>query len=145
MFDSEDKLFLPDMKPVPATVLLAAVAKAMKASGIPEVVGEYSGANDEGSFQEARIPDVDDKKPEDVTVKFKAEGKDASVNLYQAIRCLSDFVAERYDSGFENDEGGGGTITFTIDGSMLNVKHDSYYNMTIQETRREDTSSFPVG
>jgi hypothetical protein len=81
---------------------------ALKAAGVTEIVGEYSGSGDEGYFQGIYAMGGNYQVPE---------------NIEKLIEQLSDLV---HEPGYENNDGGGGSIKLNVEQGT--IVHSSYWN-----------------
>ena len=107
------------------------IALFMRANNIVEIVATYSGQGDSGNC--------------DDVAAYAADGVWVP-NICSDVRDkLEDFVWDigyGLHPGFEINDGGGGTVTITLDGNAINVVCNHYYNLT--EETPEWSQSFPL-
>ena len=90
----------------------------LKEQGVSAIVGAYSGSGDEGQF--------------DSVEAVKSDGMPAEYDVPSRIeKLLEDLFDSAVDSGFQDNEGGGGHLIIEIE--MGRVRHTGYYNVTVQE------------
>lgn len=120
------------------TVNLRVIATALRDHGLTQCSIEYSGYGDSGEFndvvvepenQTARLPNLTVVTCDSVFVggayDLKYATKECAFN--DAVEALLDLLLEKGGhAGFENNEGGGGTLTITADGK---IEYDHYDNV----------------
>ena len=90
----------------------------LQEQGVDEIVGVYSGSGDEGCF--------------DCVEAAKSDGMPAEYDVSSRIeKLLEDLYDSAVDSGYQDNEGGGGQLILEIETGK--VRHTSYYNVTVQE------------
>ena len=94
------------------------IVNAMKQAGISTAVIEYSGSGDSGNVDDVTFtPEVDAR----VTIE------DEDVSLNEAVRDFANELIDSEHSGYENDDGGSGTITINAETNLVTWEHLDYY------------------
>lgn len=84
----------------------------LRALGIAEVIAEYEGYGDSGNVEDVTVQPAGIEVPDDLTTK------------------LEDFawsVAYHQHPGFENNEGGYGTLTWNVTADSITLDHADRY------------------
>jgi hypothetical protein len=98
----------------------AATLIALSALGIEKVRAEYSGSGDEGCLDDA--------------VAFIAETPVEVVpSLITAASEILESALEESFSGWENDEGAEGVVTWTMADDKIHIDHEVYRTVTDHE------------
>ncbi len=121
------------------------ICEALREAGISKVVATYAGYGDSGGFDEVDYYDGNDQKnPPTTEIEYieasyvwRANGRVSSVKHVK--KSLDDAVLDFcYDAidvaghgGYENGDGGGGTITIHVASQKVEVDHYDYYTETI--------------
>ena len=100
--------------------------KALSGAGIRVVSVSYSGCGDEGRTEAPQLEGVGGEPIEERNLG-------GSLDLDALGSLLASFVPE----GYENDEGGWGTITFDVQSGMIRVEHNWYEPVSHTERPRE--------
>ena len=117
---------------------------AFKAAGIKEATYEYEGRGDSGDYEDMSFYDTDGKLIESAKINalqveviewnhcLVNEPKAVTKPLEEALRYFCYFVIEEAGHvGWENNDGGGGEITFYVSLGEFNLEH--YYNVVHRE------------
>lgn len=114
-----------------ADFVQAVVLTTLKAHGIDRFCVEYSGGGDSGGIDSSDLPE----EIESQTILVPS-GRYGALVVEQSIGDLIDtYMADKYmPSGFENNEGGFGTISIDINAGEAEVNHVDYVNETSVET-----------
>lgn len=111
--------------------MLVNIALFMRANNIVEIFATYSGQGDSGYCDDISAYDASRVYVSNIDSDVRGE--------------LEDFVWDigyGLHPGFEINDGGGGTVTITLDGNAINVVCNHYYNLT--EETPEWSQSFPL-
>lgn len=115
---------------------------AMKAAGVHTAIVSYSGSGDSGDFDEPNFYKADNGCVDvsnvevDQTVTEYHRSKDRTrtenevtkkVGLSEALLDWSDKAVEALHSGWENNDGASGELTFTVDDEQVALVHNEYY------------------
>lgn len=121
----------------------AEILEAMKAIGAARATVTYSGSGDEGQFDQPEFVKADGTaiNAEEAMVNLKAtvgvwvsgeskwENKEweGEVDLNEALSDLChDLVQDRH-GGWENNEGGCGSLQVLVEGGKFRLEHSNYY------------------
>ncbi len=118
------------------------VLEALRAHGIERVEIEYSGSGDSGQINEisnhgfARdaqgLPTFTDKWPE---VRIMLIGENEPRTLEDTVEWMAWQLLTVKHEGWENNDGGQGTIAFDVPSNMITLSHGQNYT----ETTHTDT------
>jgi hypothetical protein len=127
----------------------ATLMQALRRLSITAVEITYDGGGDSGSVSAIEITPAGTTPPplkESVTIKrvmttyqdgeYKHEVRDESVTLEEA---LDDFVmssVSQHHPGWENNDGGEGTVTFDVVKDTVNLEHHEFYTETSRHAYR---------
>ena len=117
------------------------IIEALKAAGITSATAEYTGEGDSGNGCDTTLmPAVKDfpkvtvktASSEFIDGKWKSSEVEKPMDVDDAIREFVDDLIELHNhSGYENGDGGGGTVTFNVDTDSFTYEH--YDNIVEQE------------
>jgi hypothetical protein len=99
---------------------------SLTAAGISRLSISYSGSGDEGTAEAPQLEDVAGNPVEESTLPPKIE-------LQKIADLLEGFVPE----GYENGEGGHGTITFNVPAQKIFIEHNWYETISTPDEPRE--------
>lgn len=124
---------------------LKSVCKALQEQGITSVTMEYSGSGDSGDFEHpVFIREGEDVSPDGNVERFRARRKwdhekvlwvntgieKSTATLEDATFGLMEEAVSIRHSGWENNNGGEGTVSLDVGEQRLTVNHGSYYTST---------------
>ena len=94
---------------------IMAVLCALKVRGVSEVSVSYYGSGDEGT---AESPSIDEEHARDAldieVLQLDDDGESTSYSIDEILRDMADDYISRFHSGYENNSGGSGSITFDV-------------------------------
>ena len=94
----------------------------LRKEGIHTVSVSYSGCGDEGRTEDPQFEDAEGKPIDPANVR-------GAFDVGRIGDLLADFVPE----GYQNDEGGWGTVTFDVEAGTIFVKHNWYETVSHAE------------
>lgn len=98
----------------------------LRAAGIAKVFVSYYGSGDEGFAESPQL-----QKAVNDPISELAQPDDLE------IATLGDLLAEFAPEGYQDNEGGHGTITFDVDAGKIRVEHNWYETVSTSERPRE--------
>lgn len=116
----------------------AAILKAMSGAGVARVVVEYAGAGDSGEGIDVGIEPAGASATVHLQVVNSSFDQDGKRWVYgadikelpldeAAEQLCEDLISEAGHSGYENGDGGGGTMTLTLETGELQLEHYDCY------------------
>lgn len=105
----------------------AALIAALRANNISHVEVEYDGEGDEGQIQSIAAFDANNQDIPTDTITITMPGDDNPEPLREAIDAFAWDVLDAYHCGFENNDGGCGTITISATDNSVTLDHGSRY------------------
>jgi hypothetical protein len=99
---------------------------ALRAAGVSKVTVSYYGDGDEGRAEPAQFQDVAGNPLEE-----------ARLGVGLDLQTLSDLLESFAPEGYEDGEGGFGTITFDLDTLLIRVEHSWYETVSHPAEPRE--------
>ena len=122
------------------------VIAALQEQGIVSVKMSYSGGGDSGDYNHPVFTNEggEDVSPNGGVERFRAtrkwdqeEGRWVNTEISKTSATLEDVTADLMEkavtmrhSGWENDDGGEGTVTLDVPLGALTINHGSYYTST---------------
>lgn len=121
-----------------------AIIEALKPHGIVKVVVEYYGGGDSGGTEDVRL-ELDNGEtvyPPDVSViyaearsRYNLETRSFEVETVSKkekplAAVLDEFamhLVESHHAGWENNDGGRGSVVFDVNSNEITVEHEEYY------------------
>lgn len=104
---------------------------ALQARGATSVEIEYEGSGDSGGIENRTIRPEGIDLSTDITVLVSAWQEDVlspkTMPLIEALEENAMQLVEREHGGWENGEGGGGTVTYDVAPREILVEHHDYY------------------
>ena len=92
-----------------------------------DVVVEYRGSGDCGGIEEVNINGVLDLAVKvNLIRQYHDHDEVVTLGVEDAIRSVADDLIDRRHGGFENNEGGGGEITFDVANKTVQIDHYDY-------------------
>jgi len=101
-------------------------ADRLRSVGVAKVTVSYHGDGDEGRAEPAQLQDAADTP---------LEGSRLPADL--DIRKIGDLLEEFVPEGYEDGEGGFGTVTFNVHTLTIRVEHNWYETVSHSEEPRE--------
>jgi len=105
---------------------LLKLTEVLRVAGIRAVSVTYSGCGDEGHTEAPQFEGAEGKPTEE---------KDAGGSL--DLDALGDLLATFVPEGYQDNEGGWGTITFDVQSGKVRVEHNWYETVSHAEDPRE--------
>ena len=94
---------------------------------VTDVVVEYRGSGDGGGIEEVNINGVLDSAVKvNLIRQYRGHDEVVTLSVDDAIRSVADDLIDRRHGGFENNEGGGGAITFDVANKTVQIDHYDY-------------------
>jgi hypothetical protein len=117
-----------------------AILKALSARGIASVTIEYDGGGDSGqigdiSAYDAKRRPVDIERPVQLAL-YRGKAASEYDSLREALDDFAWLLLAHFHAGFENNEGGYGTITIDVGERSVTLNHDDRVVETVH-TRTE--------
>jgi hypothetical protein len=123
-------------------VLLA----ALRSLDLSQATMTYSGSGDSGQVDEIGVaPWSEDVLKSFVTMRYELSAflpdekrwetrlTDKKVTLREALRDFADAVIYLHAAGFENNDGGSGELTLTVEDDSYHLDHTTYYTESASE------------
>jgi hypothetical protein len=107
---------------------IAAVSELLASHGIKAVVVTYAGSGDEGCTEEVYClaepcePDAACQSNQDEAMTAKLE----AIRYPEDVPFVGDLLVELVPSGYENNEGGQGTIVLDTAAGVAKVRHGTF-------------------
>lgn len=104
---------------------------ALQARGVTSVEIRYEGSGDSGGIEDRTVlPDGTDLSDEIMLLVADWHQEKLVTKAMPLIEALDETamqLVEREHGGWENNEGGGGTVTFDVEPREILVEHHDYY------------------
>ncbi|MGA0610021.1 DUF6878 family protein [Caldimonas sp. KR1-144] len=126
--------------------LKEAILNAARQAGVAHLRGEYSGAGDSGDHWEVSLEPDNPELDQDVTVElaesqFDAKSREYKTVLVETTLPLSELfdrymemVVESRHGGWENNEGGAGSLTIDVVEGTVTLEHTTYFEASETDT-----------
>lgn len=121
----------------PANKALA--IEALRGAGVTRVTVEFSGSGDSGQLDSIDVDGTEPFGPIDVTLRSTSMyggGEETFTSVDDLIDNLTFQVIDATGhSGYENNDGASGTITFDIEAGTIEFSIDSYFTESTNDTQ----------
>ena len=122
----------------PANKALA--IEALRGAGVTRVTVDFSGSGDSGQLDGVDISGNEPFGPIDVTLRSTSMYPGSHVErLTEVDELITDLAFQVIDaaghSGWENNDGASGTITFDIEAGTIEFSIDSYFTESTNDTQ----------
>lgn len=122
----------------PANKALA--IEALRGAGVTRVTVDFSGSGDSGQLDGIDVEGTEPFGPVDVTLRSTSMHPGSHVDrLTEVDELITDLAFQVIDaaghSGWENNDGASGTITFDIEAGTIEFSIDSYFTESTNDTQ----------